>query len=99
MHRIVITDGQVMNMTIAQQGTAKMNFKYHKSNYFVFTTASRTALGPTQHPIQWVQRSLFPGVKRPGREADHSPPSSAEVGNVCDYTSTHPIRLHGVALS
>jgi hypothetical protein len=24
-------------------------------------------------------RSSFPGVKRPGREADHSPPSSAEV--------------------
>jgi hypothetical protein len=23
----------------------------------------------------------FPGVKRPGREADHSPPSSAEVKN------------------
>jgi hypothetical protein len=27
------------------------------------------------------------GVKRPGREADHSPPSSAEV-NECSYTST-----------
>jgi hypothetical protein len=24
-------------------------------------------------------RGSFPGVKRPGREADHSPPSSAEV--------------------
>jgi hypothetical protein len=40
---------------------------------------SRTALGPTQTPIQWVQESLSVGVKRPGREADHSPPSSAEV--------------------
>jgi hypothetical protein len=27
-------------------------------------------------------------VKRPGREADHSPPSSAEVKNVWGYTST-----------
>jgi hypothetical protein len=26
----------------------------------------------------------FPGVKRPGREADHSPPSSAEVKECVD---------------
>jgi hypothetical protein len=44
-----------------------------------FTTASRTALGPTQPPIQWVPGVLSQGVKRPGREVDHSPPSSAEV--------------------
>jgi hypothetical protein len=43
------------------------------------TTASRTALGPTQPPIQWVPGAVSLGVKRPGREADHSPPSSAEV--------------------
>jgi hypothetical protein len=46
---------------------------------FLFTTASRTALGPTQPPIQWAPGALFLGVKRPGREAGHSPPSSAEV--------------------
>jgi hypothetical protein len=46
---------------------------------FLFTTASRTALGPTQPPIQWVPAALSLGVKRPGREADHSPPSSIEV--------------------
>jgi hypothetical protein len=46
---------------------------------FLFTTASRTALGPTQPPIQWVPGALSLGVKWPGREADHSPPSSAEV--------------------
>jgi hypothetical protein len=40
---------------------------------------SKTALGPTQPPIQWVPGALSLGVKRPGREADHSPPSSAEV--------------------
>jgi hypothetical protein len=39
-------------------------------------------LGPTQPPVQWVQGVLSPGVKaRPGRDADHSPPSSAEVEN------------------
>jgi hypothetical protein len=46
---------------------------------FLFTTASRTALGPTQLPIQWLPGALSLGVKRPGREVDRSPPSSAEV--------------------
>jgi hypothetical protein len=46
---------------------------------FLFTTASRTVLGPTQPLIQWVAGALSPGIKRPGREADHSPPSSAEA--------------------
>jgi hypothetical protein len=45
---------------------------------FLFITASRTAVGPTQSLIQWVPRVLSLGVKRPGREADHSP-SSGEV--------------------
>jgi hypothetical protein len=30
-------------------------------------------------PIQWVPGALSLGIKLPGREADHSPPSSAEV--------------------
>jgi hypothetical protein len=36
-------------------------------------------MGPTRPPIPWVQGALSLGVKRPGREADHSPPCSAEV--------------------
>jgi len=40
---------------------------------------SRPALGPAQSPIQWVPGVLSLGVKRPERETDHSPPSSAEV--------------------
>jgi hypothetical protein len=48
---------------------------------FLFTTASSTALEPTHPPIQWVRGSPSMGVQRPGREADHSPPSSAEVEN------------------
>jgi hypothetical protein len=46
---------------------------------FLFTTASRTTPGPTQPPIQWVPGAFSLVVKRLGREADHSPPSSAEV--------------------
>jgi hypothetical protein len=36
-------------------------------------------LAPTQPPIQWVPGALSLRVKRPAREADHLPPSSAEV--------------------
>jgi hypothetical protein len=42
---------------------------------FLFGAASAQALGSTQPPIQWVPGSL------PGREADHSHPSSDEVKN------------------
>jgi hypothetical protein len=53
----------------------------------LFTTASRPTLGPTQPPIQWVPGALSLGVKVSGREADHSPSSSAEVKNAWSYTS------------
>jgi hypothetical protein len=46
---------------------------------FLFDTASRTGLGPTQPPIQCVLESLSLVVKGTGREADHSLPSSAYV--------------------
>jgi hypothetical protein len=46
---------------------------------FLFITASRTALGPIQPPIQWVPGALSLKVKRPEREADHSHPYSAEA--------------------
>jgi hypothetical protein len=65
---------------------------------FLFTTASRLALGPNQPPIQWVPGAISLGVRRPRRESDHSPPSSAEVKNAWKYTSALPIRLHGVVL-
>jgi hypothetical protein len=29
-----------------------------------------------------------PGIKRQGREADHSPPASYEVKTICIYTTT-----------
>jgi len=43
--------------------------------------------------------TFIPDVKRPGREADHSPPSGAELKNAWSNTSTPPVRLRGVVLS
>jgi hypothetical protein len=52
----------------------------HRDNFtFTSSTASGTALWPTQPPIQWVLGALSLTVKWPGREADHSPPSNAKV--------------------
>jgi hypothetical protein len=57
---------------------------------FLFSVSSRPALRPTQSPIQWVPRALSPTVKRQGREADHSTPTSAEVRKMWIYTSPPP---------
>jgi hypothetical protein len=55
---------------------------------FFFVTASKPVLWPTQLPIQWVlPRALSKGVKRPTREANQWPPSSAEVKNTWSYIS------------
>jgi hypothetical protein len=55
---------------------------------FLFSTSSRPALGSTQPPIQWVTWALSPGVNRPWREVDHSPPANPEVKKMWIYTST-----------
>ena len=44
----------------------------------VFPYPFRPDLGPTQPPVQWIA-GLFPGVKRPGRGADHPARSNDEI--------------------
>jgi hypothetical protein len=43
--------------------------------------ASSPVLGPKQPPIRWIPAAIFLWVKRPGFDAEHSPPSSAEGKN------------------
>jgi hypothetical protein len=57
-------------------------------NLTTISTLSRPALGPTQPPIQWVPAVFSPGTKRPGREAEHSPPTTAEDKKTWIYTYT-----------
>jgi hypothetical protein len=46
-----------------------------------FSLHHRVQNGSGAHPATYIMgtRGSFPGVKRPGGDADHSPPSSAEV--------------------
>jgi hypothetical protein len=57
---------------------------------FLLSTSSRPALVFTQPPIQWIPEALSSGVKRPGREAEVSPPASAKVKEIWIYTPTTP---------
>jgi hypothetical protein len=57
--------------------------------------SSRRPDQPTQLTIPEEPVALSMEIKRSGREADHSPPTSAEVKIRLIYTSTPPIRLLG----
>jgi hypothetical protein len=61
-----------------------------------FSSRRRVQIGSGAHPASYPMDTE---VKRPGREADNSSASSAEVKNAWSYTSTPPIRLHGAVLS
>jgi len=58
---------------------------------FLFSKEPIKFLGPTQLPIKWAQ-----GLQLPRSETDHSPPPRTVLKNNWDYTSTSPIRLHGL---
>jgi hypothetical protein len=67
-------------LTVYMQGSSHETvFDIPKGH--LFSTASRPTLGPIQSHIQWVLGALSPRVNRQGREADHSPPTSAEFKN------------------
>jgi hypothetical protein len=60
-------------------------FEFLWGKEIALSMSSRQALGSTQAPIQWI-----PGSVSPGCEADHSPPTSADVKKMWIYTSTAP---------
>jgi hypothetical protein len=63
-------------------------FESRRVKNFHSSTLPRSALGISQPPIHWVPRALCPEEKQQVREADHSPPTSAEVKKTWTYTST-----------
>jgi hypothetical protein len=64
----------------------------------VFPFLSNVQTGSGAHPVSYQMGTggSSPGVKWPVREANHSPPSSAEVKN---GVAMSPLPLHGVVLN
>jgi hypothetical protein len=63
---------------------------------FLHVVQTGSGVHPTSYPMAIAVLSL--GVKRPGHEADHSPPASTEVKKIWICIST-PVRLYGVVLN
>jgi hypothetical protein len=53
---------------------------------FCFLNLLQNTLRSTKPAALWVPGALSPGVKMARIEADHSPPSSAQVNNAWSYT-------------
>jgi hypothetical protein len=70
--------------------TTVVQFSARPWIYFLFAAVPSPALRPTQPPIKSVPAALYAGVKRPGREANHSSLSSAEFNN---FTFTFTLSL------
>jgi hypothetical protein len=78
-------------------GRPGLDFRQGK-HIFLYSTASRQPLAPTQPPTQSGMGTDYPGLQRPEREADHSIPSRAWVKNSRAMPPL-PVSLHGDVLS
>lgn len=75
----------VMDRSIGESG---FDF-YYRHKYLSPPQLPDWPAGPPSHlSTQWVRTFLFPVVKRPGRDANHSPRSSALVKNEWIFPST-----------
>jgi hypothetical protein len=74
--------------TLLAVGTQFLNFVKHSGYYGYSISMGEASCGPTQPSTQWVPWAVSPRVKRLGRVADHSPPSSAEIKNGGAVTCT-----------
>jgi hypothetical protein len=72
--------------SVLRKMTGPCSGRRGRSRIYAFSKTSRSPLGPT-HLGYGV---LLWSVERPGREAEHSLSSNAEVKNEWSYTSTPP---------
>jgi hypothetical protein len=67
---------------------SKFDSRYGQKLSLSHIIQTGSGIHPTSYPM--VSGPLSPGVKRPRRESDHSPPTTAEVKKMLIYTSTPP---------
>jgi hypothetical protein len=75
--------GSLVGIAAGYELESRLSSSHGKVKNTYFSASSTATLGLIQPPIQ------YPGIKRQGREADHSP-TSAEVNKTWIYTSTPP---------
>jgi hypothetical protein len=76
--------------------TTGVRFSAREKLFLLHSVHTGSGTHPASYPIGTGCSS--PGVKRPVREPDHSPPASAEVKNDGAIPPL-PIRLHGIMLN
>jgi hypothetical protein len=81
---------KVKNFLFSTSSTEGSEFEYCQGQEFSLLHVVQTVSGvhPASYPMGIV--AFFPGIKRTGREADYSSPTSAEVKKTWIYTSTSP---------
>jgi hypothetical protein len=84
------TCGKVTDCTLYWQ---YQGFDSRSDNKFCSLQNALSTLGLTKPPAQQVL-----GVRRPKRDADHSPPFSTDVKNKRSNSSTVPTYLHGTSV-
>jgi hypothetical protein len=79
----LIKHNVIWAVTIANSLWAELGFdsQQDQEEIFLFSIMFRPAMRSTQPPIQWVPEAVSLGVQQRECEADHLPPSSAEVKN------------------
>lgn len=85
------------NGTVLVSETDNRWFNFLLRQKFLFSKATRTALGSTEPSVQRVPKALSPKVKGLRREAKHSPQPGVEVNNSWCYTSMPPPVFRGGA--
>jgi hypothetical protein len=69
--------GEYQTINRRSHGTAPTQ-AWQGQEFHIFSKAARPILVPTQPRMQWVPGELSPGIKRPGREANHSRQSNTQ---------------------
>jgi hypothetical protein len=86
---------QVSIVTVLQAGRSFVRIPAGERGFYLLQNI-QTGSGAYTAFCSAVTGSFSPGVKRPRREVNHSPPYSVQVKNEWSYTFDLPIRLHGV---